>query len=163
MKKITYLAFIFLLFCCSDSHDKIIITSKNNLKDCHACPGYILIQKDKNIDTLKTGSWGQPGKYSLFRYKKKDFIVLYNFYFMGGLMESGIKILSLEEDDYLEIIFDTIVDDEHMDALNIKRKELEFFSPDSLIIQSYIETYNLENEGSQENTPTIKIIKINYK
>ena len=83
MKKITYLAFIFLLFYCSDSHVKIIITSKNNLKDCHACPGYILIQKDKNIDTLKTGSWGQPGKYSLFRYKKRFYSTI-QFLLYGG-------------------------------------------------------------------------------
>ena len=67
---------------------------------------------------------------------------------MGGTGESYISILSLNEDNYLNTVFDTLVSDERINELNIKRQEIEFVEPDTLIINQHIETYSHKDEGS---------------
>ncbi|MDC3306190.1 hypothetical protein OAV36_04610, partial [Flavobacteriales bacterium] len=100
------------------------------------------------IDTLKMGSWGSPPPFEQFKHKKKDFLVVNSSYFMGGITESYISILSLNEDNYLNNVFDTLVSDERINELNIKRQEIEFIFPDTLIINQHIETFNHKDEGS---------------
>ena len=41
--------------------------------------------------------------------------------------------------------------DERINELNIKRQEIEFIVPDTLIINQYIESYNHIDEGSANN------------
>ena len=112
------------------------------------CPGYILIEKGNTIDTLKLGSWGSPPPYEQFEYKKRNFLVLNSSYFMGGITQSSISILSLNEDNYLNAVFDTLVSDERINELNTKRQEIEFIVPDRLIINQHIEIFNHKDEGS---------------
>ena len=148
MPKTLYFLFIILFFSFTKANDEITITSKNNTLDCHMCPGYILIEKRNTIDTLKMGSWGSPPPFEQFKHKKKDFLVVNSSYFMGGITESYISILSLNEDNYLNNVFDTLVSDERINELNIKRQEIEFVFPDTLIINQHIEIFNHKDEGS---------------
>ena len=148
MQKTLYFLSIIFFFSFTNGDDKITITSKNSKLDCHMCPGYILIEKGNTIDTLKLGSWGSPPPFEKFEYKKRNFLVVKSFYFMGGIYESYISILSLDQDNYLNTVFDTLVGDERINELNIKRKEMEFIVPDRLIIKQHIETYNHKDEGS---------------
>ena len=94
------------------------------------------------------GSWGSPPPFEQFRYKTRGFIVFNSSYFMGGTGESSISILSLNEDNYLNAVFDTLVSDERINELSIKRQEIEFIGPDTLIINQHIETYSHKDEGS---------------
>ena len=71
------------------------------------CPGYILIEKGNTIDTLKMGSWGSPPPFEKFEYKKRNFLVFNSSYFMGGLTESYVYILSLDQDNYLQPSLDS--------------------------------------------------------
>ena len=142
MPKTLYFLSVILFFSFTKAKDEITITSKNNILDCHMCPGYILIEKGNTIDTLKMGSWGSPPPFEQFRYKTRDFIVFNSSYFMGGTGESYISILSLNEDNYLNNVFDTLVSDERINELNIKRQEIEFIFPDTLIINQHIEIFN---------------------
>lgn len=148
MQKTLYFLSIIFFFSFTNGDDEITITSKNSKLDCHMCPGYILIEKGNTIDTLKLGSWGSPPPFEKFEYKKRNFLVVKSFYFMGGMYESYISILSLDQDNYLNTVFDTLVGDERINELNIKRKEMEFIVPDRLIIKQHIETYNHKDEGS---------------
>ena len=148
MQKTLYFLSIIFFFSFTNGDDEITITSKNSKLDCHMCPGYILIEKGNTIDTLKLGSWGSPPPFEKFEYKKRNFLVVKSFYFMGGIYESYISILSLDQDNYLNTVFDTLVGDERINELNIKRKEMEFIVPDRLIIKQHIETYNHKDEGS---------------
>ena len=148
MQKTLYFLSIIFFFSFTNGDDEITISSKNSKLDCHMCPGYILIEKGNTIDTLKLGSWGSPPPFEKFEYKKRNFLVVKSFYFMGGIYESYISILSLDQDNYLNTVFDTLVGDERINELNIKRKEMEFIVPDRLIIKQHIETYNHKDEGS---------------
>ena len=148
MQKTLYFLSVILFFSFTNVNDEITITSKNSTLDCHMCPGYILIERGNAIDTLKMGSWGSPPPFEQFRYKTRDFIVFNSSYFMGGTGESYISILSLNEDNYLNTVFDTLVSDERINELNIKRQEIEFVFPDTLIINQHIEIFNHKDEGS---------------
>ena len=148
MPKTLYFLSVILFFSFTSGNDEITVTSKNNTLDCHMCPGYILIERGNTIDTLKMGSWGSPPPFEQFEYKKRNFLVFNSSYFMGGTGESYISILSLNEDNYLSTVFDTLVSDERINELNTKRQEIEFIVPDRLIINQHIETYNHKDEGS---------------
>lgn len=148
MPKTLYFLSVILFFSFTSGNDEITVTSKNNTLDCHMCPGYILIEKGNTIDTLMMGSWGSPPPFEQFEYKKRNFLVFNSSYFMGGTGESYISILSLNEDNYLSTVFDTLVSDERINELNTKRQEIEFIVPDRLIINQHIETYNHKDEGS---------------
>ncbi len=148
MQKTLYFLSVILFFNFTNCDDEITITSKNSTLDCHMCPGYILIVKGKAIDTIKMGSWGSPPSFEQVEYKKRKFIVINSAYFMEGITESSISILSLNEDNYLNAVFDTLVSDERINESNIKRQDIEFIVPDRLIINQHIETYNHKNEGS---------------
>ena len=141
--------FIYLLIIsCTDISEQVIIASKNSSLDCHMCPGYIVIKKGNIIDTLEMGSWGSPPNFEQFQYRKQDFVVFNSGYFSGGITESFISIMSLNEDNYLKVIFDTLVSDNRINELNIKRHEIDFIVPDKLIINQYVDSYNLKDEGS---------------
>ena len=148
MQKTLYFLSVILFFSFTNGNDEITVTSKKSTLDCHMCPGYILIEKGNTIDTLKMGSWGSPPPFEQFEYKKRNFLVFNSSYFMGGITESYISILSLNEDNYLSAVFDTLVSDERINELNIKRKEMEFIVPDRLIIKQHIEIFNHKDEGS---------------
>ena len=147
MQKTLYFLSIIFFFSFTNGDDEITISSKNSKLDCHMCPGYILIEKGNTIDTLKLGSWGSPPPYEQFEYKKRNFLVFNSSYFMGGITESYISILSLDQDNYLNAVFDTLVSDERINELNIKRQEIEFVAPDTLIINQHIEISNHKDEG----------------
>tara|TARA_B110000003_G_scaffold218533_1_gene218183 strand:- start:874 stop:1380 length:507 start_codon:yes stop_codon:yes gene_type:complete len=147
MQKTLYFLSIILFFSFANGGDEITITSKNSKLECHMCPGYILIEKGNTIDTLKMGSWGSPPHFEQFVYKKRNFLAFNSSYFMGGTGESYISIISLNEGNYLNTVFDTLVSDERINELNIKRQEIEFVAPDTLIINQHIEISNHKDEG----------------
>tara|TARA_X000000368_G_scaffold402498_1_gene376477 strand:+ start:303 stop:809 length:507 start_codon:yes stop_codon:yes gene_type:complete len=161
MHKTIYFLSIILFFSFTNGDDEITITSKNSKLDCHMCPGYILIEKGNTIDTLKLGSWGSPPPFEKFEYKKRNFLVFNSSYFMGGLTESSVYILSLDQDNYLNAVFDTLVSDERINELNIKRQEIEFIAPDRLIINQHLETYNHKDEGSIQKDSKKEIVILN--
>jgi hypothetical protein len=110
------------------------------------CPGFIIVQKGIQKDTLKMGSWGSPPNFNQFKANGRDYIAFESSYFSGGINESSLSILSLNEDSYLTPVFDTLIGDEQINSLKTTRRILEFRMPDTLLVHNYNETYNSFNE-----------------
>lgn len=110
------------------------------------CPGYIFVKRGNTIDTLKMGTWGYPPDFRQFKDNDRDYVVLKFLYTSGGLDESRLSILSLNEDNYLAYVFDTLISDEQMDNFRIKRRDLEFRAPDTLLLYQHNEIFNAYDE-----------------
>lgn len=151
-----FLLIIIVLFGCSNDHYaesytsvyKVSVTAENNTQDCHMCPGYILIKRGNTTDTLKRGSWGKPPYFHQFKANDKSYIALESTYYSGGINESKLSILSLNQDDYLTSVFDTLISDEKIDNFCIKRRDMEFRAPDTLLVHQYMEISNSNDESS---------------
>ena len=137
-----------LLFGCSNSPNEVTVTAENNSQDCHMCPGYLLIKRGNTIDTVKMGSWGKPPSFNQFKVNDRDYIALESSYSSGGINESKLSILSLNEDDYLTSVFDTLISDEQIDYFKINRRGLEFRAPDTLLVHQHNEISNSNDESS---------------
>ncbi|MFT5951672.1 MAG: hypothetical protein ACI9AU_000384 [Bacteroidia bacterium] len=137
-----------LLFGCSNSPNEVTVTAENNSQDCHMCPGYLLIERGNTIDTLKMGSWGKPPSFNQFKANDRDYIALESSYFSGGINESKLSILSLNKDNYLTSVFDTLISDEQIDYFKINRRGLEFRAPDTLLVHQHNEISNSNDESS---------------
>ena len=161
MKIIKIILFILLFVGCSKTNNILIVRAKSNSVDCHMCPGYIIIQKGIQKDTLKMGSWGSPPNFNQFKANGRDYIALESSYFSGGINESSMSILSLNEDNYLKVVFDTLVSDVRINELNTQRQKIEFTVPDTLIINQHVESYNNIDEGSVLNDFNKEIIILN--
>ena len=148
-------------FGCSNSPNKVTVTAENNTQGCHLRPGYLLIERGNTIDTVKRDSWGKPPSFNQFKANDRDYIALESSYFSGGINESSLSILSLNEDNYLKVVFDTLVSDIRINELNTQRQEIEFTVPDTLIINQHIESYNHIDEGSVHNGFNKEIIILN--
>ena len=146
MKIIKIILVILLFSGCSKTNNILIITAKSNSVDCHMCPGFIIIEKGLKKDTLKMGSWGSPPNFHQFKANGGDYIAFESSYFSGGINESSLSILSLNEDSYLTPVFDTLISDEQINSLKKTRRILEFRMPDTLLVHNYNETYNSFNE-----------------
>jgi hypothetical protein len=107
------------------------------------------------------GSWGSPPKFNQFKASGGDYIAFESSYFSAGINESSLSILSLNEDNYLKVVFDTLVSDVRINELNTQRQEIEFTVPDTLIINQHIESYNHIDEGSIHNGLNKEIIILN--
>jgi hypothetical protein len=147
MKIIKITLFILLLVGCNKTNNVLIVTAKSNSVDCHMCPGFIIIEKGIQKDTLKMGSWGSPPNFNQFKANGGDYIAFESSYFSGGINESSLSILSLNEDSYLTPVFDTLISDEQINSLKTTRRILEFRMPDTLLVHNYNETYNSFNEN----------------
>ncbi|NQV77788.1 MAG: hypothetical protein HQ490_05465, partial [Lutibacter sp.] len=123
-----------LFFGCSNSPNEITVTAENNTQDCHMCPGYLLIERGNTIDTVKMGSWGKPPSFNQFKVNDRGYIALESSYFSAGINESKLSILSLNEDNYLTSVFDTLISDEQISSFEINRRNLEFIVPNTLLI-----------------------------
>jgi len=130
------------------SENEVTVKAENNTQDCHMCPGYILIERGNTIDTLKGGSWGKPLSSNQFKANDRDYIALESSYFSGGINESKLSILSLNEDNYLSSVFDTLVSDEQIDYFSIIRRGIEFRAPDTLLVHQHSEISNSNDESS---------------
>ena len=161
MKIIRIILFVLLLIGCNKTSNVLIVTAKSNSVDCHMCPGYIIVQKGIQKDTLKMGSWGSPPNFKQFKANGRDYIAFESSYFSGGINESSMSILSLNEDNYLKVVFDTLVSDVRINELNTQRQEIEFTVPDTLIINQHVESYNHIDEGSVHNDFNKEIIILN--
>jgi hypothetical protein len=137
-----------LFFGCSNSPNEITVTAENNTQECHMCPGYLLIERGNTIDTLKRGSWGQPPNFNQFKANDRDYIALESSYSSGGINESNLSILSLNEDNYLTSVFDTLISDEQISSLKINRRNIEFRAPDTLLVNQSNEISNSNDESS---------------
>ena len=154
--KLYFLFIIPLFFGCSNSRNvetytsenEVIVRAENNSQDCHMCPGYLLIERGNTIDTVKRGSWGKPPSFNQFKANDRDYIALESSYFSGGINESKLSILSLNEDDYLTSVFDTLISDEQIDHFKINRRGLEFRAPDTLLVHQHNEISNSNDESS---------------
>ena len=162
MRNNVYFLFIIpLFFSCYNSFNKVTVRAENNIQDCHMCPGYILIERGNTIDTLKMGSWGSPPNFNQFKAKDRDYIALESSYFSGGIHESMLSILSLNEDNYLTAVFDTLISDEQISSFKINRRNLEFIVPNTLLIHHHIETYNHSDEGSKKTDSKKEVVLLN--
>lgn len=148
-------------FGCSNSHSKVTVTGEENIHGCHMCPGYLFIERGNTIDTLKRGSWGKPPSFNQFKTKDRDYIALESSYFSGGINESKLSILSLNEDNYLTSVFDTLISDEQIDYLMINRRNLEFRSPDTLLVHQHNEIFNSNDERSKRADSLSELYIIN--
>jgi len=157
-----FLLCISLLQGCIQSSAKISITAEKNTQECHMCTGYLIIKRGKSRDTLKGGSWGNPPVFKQIQYKNKEFLALPFEYFSSGITESGISILSLNEENYLKTVFDTLVSDDRINRLETVKKELTFISPDSLIIRQYKLLHNDLDESVKkvDSVNELVIIKL---
>jgi hypothetical protein len=162
MQNNVYFLFIIpLFFSCNNSFNKVTVRAENNIQDCHMCPGYLLIERGNTIDTLKMGSWGSPPNFIQFKAKDRDYIALESSYFSGGIQESKLSILSLNEDDYLTAVFDTLISDEQISSFEINRRNLEFIVPNTLLIHHHIETYNHSDEGRKKTDSKKEVVLLN--
>ena len=159
-----FLFIILLFFGCSNSHNiendatgnlethtsenEVTVTAEDNTQDCHMCPGYILIEKGNSIDTLKNGSWGKPLSFNQFKANDRVYIAIESSYFSGGINESKLSILSLNEENYLYSVFDTLISDEQIDYFSVIRRGIEFRAPDTLIVHQHSEISNSNDESS---------------
>ena len=143
------------------SENVVTVTAKKNTQDCHMCPGYLLIERGNTIDTLKRGSWGQPPSFNQFKANDRDYIAFESTYSSGGINESNISILSLNEDNYLAAVFDTLISDEQIDYFSINRRDIEFRAPDTLLIHQHNEISNSNDESSKriDSLSKLHIIK----
>ena len=72
MKIIRIILFVLLLIGCNKTSNVLIVTAKSNSVDCHMCPGFIIVQKGIQRDTLKMGSWGSPPNFNQFKANGKE-------------------------------------------------------------------------------------------
>ena len=142
MKIIKVVLFILLFVRCNKSNNILIVTTNFNSDDCHMCPGFIIIEKGIQKDTLKMGSWGSPPNFNQFKANGRNYIAFKSSYFSGGINESSLSILSLNEDSYLTPIFDTLISDEQINYFKTTRRTLEFIVPDTLLIHKHDENYD---------------------
>ena len=73
---------------------------------------------------------------------ERNYIAFESLYFSGGINESRLSILSLNEDSYLTPVFDTLISDEQINSLKTTRRILEFIVPDTLLVHKHNEINN---------------------
>ena len=164
MKNFTVLLSLLMIASCNQSTEeatqeqeqtsiaqKVKVTAVESDLKCHMCPGYILIQKGDQIDSIASGVWGKPSKYIHFENDQRQFIAFPGGYFSGGISESSIKIISLNNADYLQSVFDTLISDSFIGDMELRMNSFKFSPPDTLLFQSYTEKHNNQDESS-ENT-----------
>lgn len=139
---------VFITACNENSPNEVTVSAEDNPQDCHMCPGYLLIERENTIDTLKSGGWGKPPSFNQFKANDRDYVALEFSYFSGGINESKLSILSLNKDDYLTSVFDTLISDEQIDNFKINRRGLEFRTPDTLFVHQHNEISNSNDESS---------------
>ena len=130
------------------------------------CPGYILVQKGERLDSIASGVWGKPGTYIQFQKDNENFIAFPGGYFEGGVSETSLRVISLNNDDYLETVFDTLVSDSYRGRrgdLEMLRIYFDFIPPDTLAFKSYTELYNHADESSKiiGDSSFVHIINLN--
>ena len=59
-----------------------------------------------------------------------------------------MSILSLNEENYLYSVFDTLISDEQIDYFSVIRRGIEFRAPDTLIVNQHSEISNSNDESS---------------
>lgn len=157
-----YLLFIItFLFSCNYKSKEVTITQVNNIQDCHMCPGYLLINRGNTLDTLKMGTWGIPPKFKQFTANEKNYLALESSYFSNGINEYLISILSLNENDFLINVFDTLISDKEISSFDIIRRKVELKIPKMLVIHNQIETFNHKNERSHKTDAKKEIVLLN--
>ena len=176
MKNITVLLLLLIIASCNQRTEEITqeqeqnsiieevtVTAVESDLKCHMCPGYILIQKGDEIDTMKTGSWGKPSDHIYFQKDNRHYIAFPGGYFSGGTSETNIKILSVNEADYLETVFDTTVSDRYFGDLQLRLRSFDFYPPDTLLFSGYTELYNEQDESKEikDSISELMIIDLN--
>ena len=74
---------------------------------CRNCYGSLVVKKGNFSDTIYGGQWGNTVNYKLVKIDKKDYIhTSYNYGFAMGESYMIHKILSLDEDIFLESVFE---------------------------------------------------------
>ena len=106
-------------------------------------------------------SWGSPPKFNQFKANRGDYIAFESSYFSGGINESSLSILSLNEDSYLTPLFDTLISDEQINSLKTIRRILEFRMPDTLLVHKHNEINNPfdENQIRTDSLTELLLIK----
>ena len=141
--------------------DAKVNTTDSISKDCHMCPGQIIIDHHNVKDTILSGSWGNTGIWDTFRYENILYLNTINRYFSGGITESSLKIFKLSHKPHV-LIFDTLIMDQKLSIYEILKQELDFKIPNELVIISKTEKFNDNDESSIVINTDTNIFKINY-
>ena len=76
-------------------------------KYCRNCYGSLVVEKGSLSDTIFGGQWGNVVNYKLIKIKKKEYLnTYYNYGFPMGQTVMVYKIHSIEENNFLEPIFE---------------------------------------------------------
>ena len=150
-----------LFFGCSNNPNEVTVTSENDTNGSHMSPGYVFFEKGNNIDTMELGSWGFAPVHKQFKLNDRDYVAFVFSYLDMGDNENRLSIMSLNEDNYLTAVFDTLISDEQISSFKINRRNLEFIVPNTLLIHHHIETYNHSDEGSKKTDSKKEVVLLN--
>ena len=121
--------------------------------DCHGCNGLLVFKKFGHIDTLKTGAWGRAGRWHRMYHKNNEFFFQITTFFSGGITESHLSLISLNEKDYLEHKKDTLISDEYLSRLSVRKNRFTVDSEGNVKVTHFTIEFNDQDESSD----TIKI------
>ncbi len=145
------------------SNSNLIVTPIDSELKCRMCPGYIIVKSGEKIDTIESGIWGKPGKYIHFQQENEHYIAFPGGYYSGGISETSIRIISLNDGNYLEKVFDTLVSDSFQSEMEVRRISFDFLPPDTLSFLTYSELYNAKDESPVREDSISRHVKIKFK
>ena len=116
--------------------------------DCHGCNGLLVFKKFGHIDTLKTGAWGRAGRWHRMYHENNEFFFQITTFFSGGITESHLSLISLNEKDYLEHKKDTLISDEYLSRLSVRKNRFTVDSEGNVKITHFTIEFNDQDESS---------------
>jgi len=98
--------FFSIFFACAKQESKISFKEIKS-KYCRNCYGSLVVEKGSLSDTIFGGQWGNVVNYKLIKIKEKEYLnTYYNYGFPMGQTVMVYKIHSIEENNFLEPIFE---------------------------------------------------------
>lgn len=84
------------------------IKSKSSCRNCY---GSLVVEKGSVSDTINGGQWGDPVNYELVKIKDKEYLnTNYRYGYAGGQAVMVYKIHSLDQDNFLEPVFEKSIE-----------------------------------------------------
>ena len=98
---------IFGLFYTNAQQKSEISFEEIESKYCRNCYGSLVVKKGSFSDTIYGGQWGNSVNYKLIKIKDKEYLnTYYRYGYPGGQAVMEYKIHSIEEQNFLEPIFE---------------------------------------------------------
>ena len=106
VKHLITILILFVSFANAQQKSEIIFKEIES-KDCRACYGSLVVEKGSLSDTIYGGQWGNVLNYKLIKIKDKKYLnTYYRYGYAGGSAVMDYKIHSIEQDNFLEPIFE---------------------------------------------------------